>query len=474
MFDVTTYAPAPRLELRPYQSRCITAARTCIARAARSVCIVAPTGAGKTIIGVSIAAGALAKGNRVLWLAHRRELIEQTASSLRRAGVDQVSILRADDDRVDPQAQIVVASVQTLIARDDRPEAGVVVFDEAHHYAAAQWGAVAASYQNAVRVGLTATPERTDGSPLGDMFDDLVVAATYSELIEAGNLVSCTVIAPDNRLQGAIAMPPWEAWKKYGRGRPTVIFCATVAEAQECAAHIPDCGVIYGAMRDADRDQVIRDFAEGRIDTIANCNVLTEGWDAPRCEVCILARGCSHVSTYLQIVGRVLRPFLGKEWALLVDLSGCWHDHGFPTEDREYSLTGEAIARKSARDPIWQCKACGMVTNRPPADRTCARCGEQLPPPKRPKVRRSELSTRTWVCDSCKHERSTMPPSCPMCGTQTARGRRHANETDEQKAEFLAEKMKVGKLRGYKPIWAIIQFKLKYGHFPRKKKATAA
>ena len=93
--------------------------------------------------------------------------------------------------------------------------------------------------------------------------------------------------------------------------------------------------VIHGKLPASERKRALDAHARGAV--LVNCMVLTEGWDSPETSVCILARGCGSVSTYLQIVGRVLRPSPGKDHAVLIDLTGRSVDaHGPPDDDREY------------------------------------------------------------------------------------------------------------------------------------------
>lgn len=453
---------------RPHQSSCLHATRRAVADGSRAPLIVAPTGAGKTFIGVLIASGALRKGGAVLWVTHRRELIDQTVASLQRAGVARVSVLRADDDRIDDGAAIVVASIQTLIARGKRPSASVVVLDEAHHYSSAQWGAVAYDYRNAIRIGLTATPERADGSALGDVFDSLVVAANYSELISTGLLVPCDVLAPSARLQGAIAQTPWDAYSAHGLGRPAVVFTSGVETAREAAREIAGARAVWGGLPGSERARILEDYQTGAIQVVSNAMVLTEGWDAPRAEVCILARGATTVSAYLQMCGRVLRPCKGKGRALLLDLVGAYHEHGSPTEDREYSLTGQAIRRGAAATlPLWQCKGCGLCTLKAPADRNCPRCGEPMPPPKRPRLKREDLKHvgGGWTCptDDCGFWAPTMPPRCPDCGAMTARGARAQSESTDERKVYLDRLKATARERGYKFGWVMARYRAKYG-----------
>jgi len=378
------------IELRPHQTRGIGLCRRSY-RAGRSrVLAVAPTGAGKTILFCWIAASAVQRGGRVLVVVHRRELVGQTVAKMRDAGLARVGVVQSGE-RGDPDAPVQVASVQTLLARVARagrsmfgdsglPAATLLVLDEAHHYVADKWAAIAAHYKDAKILGVTATPERGDGAPLGDLFEELLPLASVRELTDAGYLVPCDVIAPPAKRRSNCE-DPVDAYVRLAPGRKAVVFASSVKDAYELASRYAMAGFpaacIEGDMAADERDSALARFAAGELVVLVNVFVLTEGWDCPSAEVCILARGCSHVGTYLQMVGRVLRCHPGKTRALLIDLRGAVHKHDLPSADRTYSLEGRAISAGEA--PTKVCKACGVLS--PIAARVCAACGAEFPPP---------------------------------------------------------------------------------------------
>lgn len=402
--------------LRPYQQRTIDQARAAYSQGSRAILVVAPTGAGKTVIGSTIATSGAAK-SRVLWLAHRQELVDQVVP------------------RVPPGVR--VTTVQALAASGERPPAEIVILDEAHHYLAAQWGAIAGHYRTALRIGLTATPERADGTPLGDLFDHLVVSASYSELLAGGWIVPCEVYAPDKR-RGSLAMTPGEAVRDLAAGRQSIVFCATVQEARDAAATIRGAACVDGETDGSVRKDLIEQFRAGELATLTNVYCLTEGFDAPAAAVCVIARGCSHSSTYLQMVGRVLRPAGGKQQATLVDLCGVVHDHGWPTEDRAYSLTGEGIKRGGTKVVIWQCKGCGICLPAAPPNRICTECGSRIPEPEALRIARRRLERK---------ERDAIAPP-------------------DQQAKAWDEIVKLARIKGYKMGWAWHRFRSRFGCDP--------
>jgi DNA repair protein RadD len=329
--------------LRGYQRRTVDAVWSHWSARARSVCVVAPTGAGKTRIGEE-----LVDDVPTVWCAHRRELITQTAKRLRkRFGAAEVGIIMPGEYAL-PRARIQVATVQTLLARGERPKAKVLVLDEAHHYAAEDWRRLVDAYPRAFTLGLTATPERLDGEPLGDIFGEMVVSASYSELVAGGYLVPARVHRPDVSLGNDLAIDPVTAWHRYSEGSRAFVFCGRVADAHAWAKKFRDAGVraavIEATTTKAERDETLSLLERGTVRVVVNVNTMTEGVDVPLVRTIILARGFGHVGGYLQAAGRGLRPADGKPDMILVDLVGASIRHGLPTDDRTYSLEGRPIS----------------------------------------------------------------------------------------------------------------------------------
>lgn len=308
-----------------------------------------------------------------------------------------------------------------------------------HHYVASEWLKFANKYSHATRLGLTATPVRSDGTPLGDLFDELITVASIRDLTEQGYLVPCEVIGPD-RHQGSqkLAQEPVAAWQQYARNLRTVVFARSVQHAKDLAEQFRAAGArathVDGATPQVIREHTLDDFRRGKLDVLVNMFVLTEGFDAPGAECCLLARSCGSLGTYLQMVGRVLRPAPGKTKALLLDLPGVVHNHGMPDADREYSLDGEGI-RSVKKPSLRQCKQCGAV--HPPAP-ACPRCGHVYPvEDKTPSVTGVDL-----------RKLST------------------ADLNDDSKREAFVNMLKIAAARGYKPGWAFYRFVVKFNMKP--------
>jgi len=244
---------------------------------------------------------------------------------------------------------------------------------------ASTYRALRAAYPDAVHLGLTATPERSDRTSLGGEFDVLIPVASVRELVAAGHLVACDVrapVAPGKEL----ASDPVEAFAAWRGERAGVLFASSVAASKGYAERFGDRAAhLDGSTPKDERDSILARFADGELDLLCNMNVLTEGWDSPRAKVCVLARPFSSAVAFLQATGRVLRPDGSGAKALLLDLCGSVYAHGMPDEDREFSLHGKAISGLAKNASPWVCKVCWAVLSiRPEA---CPRCGAVAPDP---------------------------------------------------------------------------------------------
>lgn len=485
------------MELRPYQARGVDAIRHAFASGARRVLAVAPTGAGKGILIAHIANIAASRGQRVAIIVHRKEIILDLAERVRRAGVPHVGIVSPGHD-AEPFAPVQVASTQTLASRGAaaamRAPADLVILDEAHHYAADEWARVVEAYPSARVVGFTATPQRRDGRPLGDMFERLVVVAHYSELIDAGHIVPCRVYRPEEVVRNGLARDPVDAYELHAPGSLAFCFVATVQQAHEVAASFRARGIpavtITAETPSQQRKQAITDFAASRVRVLVNVYTLTEGVDVPAASTVILARACSHVSPYLQMAGRALRSAPGKTEATIVDLTGASLKHGPPTEDRLYSLDGEGI-RRVALAALKNCLKCGSTV--PSTCGECPECGWAFPSrdPKPPTIYSLELREvwagantpsdakrrewdrlldvarargfgLTWAADQYRKTFAGELP--PIASTLTA---------EDLREEYVRLAL-VGHARGFKPGFAAARYHDSFGRWPSKAWRTDA
>jgi DNA repair protein RadD len=371
---------ATPISLRPYQQDAIDRVRQEMRRGKRRVVLVLPTGSGKTRTGAAIVQSAIGKRQRALWLAHRTELVDQACATMHSFGLPVGCVAASSKWPSRAEAPVQVASIQTLVAREThRPEANLIVWDEAHHAseAAECWSGLLDAYPDTPMVGLTATPERGDGAGLSPLFNGIVVGATVRQLTEMGHLVPCEIVRPGRMLEsGQIAQHPLAAYQDHGAMRQGIVFARTVEEARRYAEEFTAAGVraecITATTSAKDRELALDLFRRGIVRMLTNVFVLTEGTDLPTAAVCILARGAGSAGIYLQMVGRVLRPSPGKSSALLLDLRGVSHCHGMPEDERLYSLDGRGISLAQTRhcqvcsailEGGYPCQACGYCTD---------------------------------------------------------------------------------------------------------------
>jgi len=249
------------VQLRPYQERAIAQLRAAYAAGRRAPCLVLPTGAGKTRVAAAVIAAAVQRSKRILFAAHRTELIDQTVEKLAEAEVTDVRIIQADRNLGEASSPVTVASIQTLTT--DRwlgqlPTADLIILDECHHVSCDSWGRVVTAYPDALMMGLTATPQRGDGQPL-DTFDAMIVGATVRELMDLGHLVRCRVWGgPPDLKRGQLALDPVAAYQQHGGDRLAIVFAATVRHAHELVTSFRAAGIPRHAARRSIGSRAVR------------------------------------------------------------------------------------------------------------------------------------------------------------------------------------------------------------------------
>ncbi len=399
------------ISLRDYQAGIVTAIRRSYGQGYKAPLLVAPTGSGKTVLFSYIAWQAAMKNNRTLILVHRQELLNQTSRTLARFEVPH-GLIAPGAAPTDDMVQ--VASVQTLVRRLGRLawEPTMIVVDEAHHTTSGTGhGRVLAHFAGSRVLGVTATPERLDGKGLGvaagGFFDTLVMGPTVADLVDQGYLSRPVVFAPQTQLdlssirtlagdfdKGALAdlmdKPTihGDAVAHYGRycdGAPSIAFCVSVAHAEHVAEAFRQAGYqaasIDGTLSDTDRRQRIEDLGAGRLHVLTSCELIVEGVDVPIVGGAILLRPTQSLALCLQQIGRALRPFPGKERAVIIDAVGNTLRHGHPMEARAWSLDAKPRRQRKgkgreAADAVKVCPECSAVHAPGPE---CPECGFEYP-----------------------------------------------------------------------------------------------
>lgn len=385
------------MDLRPYQVDVVEAARERIRTGCKKLLIVAPTGSGKTVIGANIISSAEAKGSGVLFLAHRRELIEQTVDKLVRFGVRPGVIMGGA--KASPGRRVQVASIQALGNRiGELGDVDVVFVDEAHHATSNNlYGRALRCFPSAVVIGLTATPWRLDGAGLSDVFDSHVLACTPRQLREQGFLVRVggNEYHPPDTTKVKLKNGEYDAkgleaasmnaklfgeiigeWKQHAGGARTVLFACTIRHSQALAQAFRDAGVaaehLDGETPTEQRTAILARIKSGATRVLCNVNVATEGWDCPEIECVVLARPTLSTVLALQMMGRGLRTNAGKTMCRIHDHARVLATHGHPYADRDWSPEkGAKASRKEVEagvSRVLRCEKCGSATPRWPCE----------------------------------------------------------------------------------------------------------
>jgi len=465
------------MNLRPYQNKAIEDIRHHFSKGKKRILLVAPTGSGKTVIASSMMQKAKERSKFNLFVAHRRELVMQCSRKLSDFGLNHGVIMAEKSPNA--MADIQVASIQTFASRKDRddfikPNADIVILDEAHRSVSGQFTELLKVYPNSFIIGLTATPIRNDGRGLGNIYEEIVECGSIKELTEQGYLVPNRIVAPTipdlqkirivagdyekkaltkkmntAKLVGDIV----SHWIKYGENRATVIFATSIAHSKHIANIFRQNGVPSGHIdseqNELERETQLANLNSGKIKVLSNCQILTEGWDQPKISCVIIARPTKSYPMYLQMIGRTLRPYPNKKDTLIIDHSGCVYEHGFPEDAGNWTLsTKKPKTKDKIKDP--------QPIEKQPF--TCVRCDTVYAP-----------NRDDYACPNCaliptKKERIVLISE----GRLVEMPKTKPNANDKQ--NFYAQLLFYCRQKGYKEGWASHTFKQKYGHFPHNKK----
>ena len=386
------------MNLRPYQSQLVTEIRGQYQLGHRSVLAVLPTGGGKTYIFSHIAQAASIKGNRVLILVHRAELLDQAS----RAMPVPHGIIAANRG-MDLSHAVQVASVQTVARRLHllpRDFFQLIVVDEAHHTSAGTWACVIAHFSQAKLLGVTATPIRGDGRGLGEHYQSMVQGPSAAWLTDNGFLAPAKVLAPPgfssaglrkrmgdfDMTQAGELLQQGQAmgdclthYRQHLPGQTAIAFCCSVAHAEAVARLFHDAGIaaasIDGTMSNERRRDLLSELGTGRLKVLTSCALIGEGVDVPSVGGCILLRPTASVGLHLQMIGRCLRPQPGKR-AVVLDHVGNSLRLGHHLEEREWSMDGATKRDREQAPSVKVCPACFSTCATLAA--ICGECGHEF------------------------------------------------------------------------------------------------
>lgn len=415
------------MELRDYQRRAIEQMRAHVLAGKRAPLLLSPTGTGKSRMLAEVAYLHAEQGGKPLWVAPRKELLDQARATLRARGLE-LAWVRSNQELARKGAEI--------------PPCTLIIADEGHHLAADTWGELRTARPDAIFVGASATPERGDGRGLGHIFDCLVEAISIRDAVAQGYLARPEVLRPERLLDpNELAQHPVDAYCEHAAGTSAVVFASSVQQALQYACAFRDRGVtaapVWGDMPVRAREEAFASFASGETKVLTNAALAVEGVDIPRVETVILARRFGTAGGMLQAVGRGLRPFPGKSRCLVLDLVGLTHEFGEPDDERTWHLEGKAARRAGDDIDVRFCPCCGS----PVVGKECEVCGHA-----------GEMRHR--------------PPK--VLGLPIQRFARIRQDDDAARAERLAKWLRLARAKNWKEGQALHRFKAAYGEWPSR------
>lgn len=302
------------------------------------------TGVGKTI---TAATDAKAVGGRTLFLVNTLKLASQAKETFAKVW-PEATLGEYTGSQKDMTQTVIFATVQSIskdLEKFSPTDFDCLIVDECHHAAANTYQKIFTYFHPKFILGLTATPERSDGEDMLELFQNVAHKMDLKTAVERGVLVPIRCVRvktnidlTDVRINGIkynsqnleskLFIPERnqlivDTYLKYVNGKKTVIFCASVDHAAEIAKLLRDSGVKAEAVSGRDRvevrEKILKDYETGSTNVLCACDLLNEGWDSPHTTVLFMARPTMSKTIYLQQLGRGTRRCPGKEDLLVID-----------------------------------------------------------------------------------------------------------------------------------------------------------
>lgn len=377
-------------QLRKYQEELVQSVSDAWKSGFKAPCIVLGCGGGKSCIVAEIARRTTWRGKRVLFLVHRKELVDQIVQTFYLWGVD----MRYCD----------VMMVQTATRRIKKlKKPSLIITDENHHSPAKSYTNIYEAFPTVYRVGVTATPTRLNGDGLCDTNDKLIIGPETKWLIENHYLAPYDYYAPKvadltglhikmgeyvttdiekAMIKKAVFGDVIKYYKQLADGKKAVCYCASVRHSVAQAEAFRAAGIpaahIDGETPKTERDTIINAFRSGDIRILCNVDLISEGFDVPDCECSILLRPTQSLTLYIQQSMRCMRYKDGKQ-AVIIDHVGNYARFGMPDDHREWTLEKRDKKQKKKQENtvrVCTCPDCFYTFLPPESGRTvCPRCG---------------------------------------------------------------------------------------------------
>lgn len=440
-------------QLRSYQTETIDKITNSIQQGHHSIIVQQPPRTGKTVIMAEIARRATAKGNRILFIVHRKEIVDQVIKTFSDDGVD-ISLAKIG------MVQTITRHVEAL------KEPSIIFVDEAHHALSKTYRKILDAFPNALKLLFTATPIRLSGEGFTEIADDLIVGKSIQWLIDNQFLAPLDYYAPNQlnandlkiKRNGEFDEKSIEeafkpkvygnvvaTFKQLSATKQAIAYTYNVASAERLANQFIVNGIsakaVSGNTPKDERDQIISAYRNGKIQVITNAELFTEGLDLPNVDTVVMLRPTQSLSLYLQFAMRSMNPRKGKR-ALIIDHVGNIDRFGPPTADREWSLEGQKKQLRQSSEPtlsITTCEQCFAVFERKNLTH-CPYCDAELAKPK-------ELE----VVDDVKLEKVDLVKSLAKRAKEVINS--NVAGKRPQDLNSYAEVKAYQELMGYKPGW---------------------
>lgn len=456
------------MQLRPYQETSIKELAGSIRAGNQTNILQIPTGGGKTFTAASIIKRALDKGKKVLFIAPRRELVEQASAALHTVGAFNTLIMSGEELISN---DCYVASSDTLYSwvyqrqLFPMPQFDLVIWDEAHLSMSKTRLRMLNDFKCPV-IGLTATPARGDRTPLGTYWNKLITVTTVKELIADGYLVQPRYFGAnkDIDLSGvplrstdkdympkplaermnktALIGDIVDNWRRLANGKQTVVFCTdikhSIAVAEQFLANGIAAEHIDAYATPDERRAIFERVRSGETQVLTNVFLASYGLDIPSLEVCILARPTKNLTLYFQMVGRVLRPSKGKTEAIIIDHASTVHELGFVEDDFEWDIHTKERAADLKKE--------SKKTNNEPKEVVCPEC------------KRIYVAAR--VCPHCGHRHIAEGAPIPVHKADLKEIK--PKYTHAEKELFLSELMHYARAKRRSSEWAYDVYRYRY------------
>ena len=405
-------------------------------------------------------------GNRVMFLIHRKEVLQQAVKTF-------------NNQDVNPDL-LTAGMVQTLTRRIDKlPTPDVILVDEAHHALAKSYQNILNKFPKAIVLLFTATPHRTGRVQLDRIADDIIVGQSIHELTEKGFLAPFRYFQPpgdfdskllkrgstgdftNDSMQQAMNTKIFghivKQYKRIAPGMQAVVYTYSIDSAIKIAAEFNSEGIsaveVDGTTSKEKRAVAVRKFRNQKIKILVNVNLFTEGVDLPDVDCVIMARPTASLALYLQFSMRCLNPRPGKT-AIIIDHANNFKSFGYPDDDRDWKkaiISGKQKSKTLLKDPgmsIVTCDYCFAVVKASEVkDGKCPICGKPI------KVHEAKPISDVDLVEATRERKARIK--------QIIQDQVMTNIVDKSVSELhsFQELAAYGKLHGYKPGWAWYQAK---------------